>query len=74
MINARLVPDAQAMITPGAALARMLLNGLGLATRPVSLPPQFFAHTPLALLVREGLCAEMGNRLKLGRTLAAAYA
>ena len=74
MINARLVPDKQEMITPGEAMAGMILNGLGFANRPVSLTPQFFANKPLDLLFREGLCAEMFNRFKLGRTLDEAYA
>ncbi len=34
MIDARLVPDAQVMITPGEAVAGMILNGLGFAHRP----------------------------------------
>jgi transposase len=52
----------------------MILNGLGFANRPVSLTPQFFANKPLDLLFREGLCAAMFNRFKLGRTLDEAYA
>jgi uncharacterized protein DUF4277 len=56
------VPDAQEVITPGEAIAGMILNGLGLANRPVSLTPQFFANKPLDLLLREGLCAAMFNR------------
>ena len=74
MINARLIPDAQATITPGEAVAGMILNGLGFAHRPLSLTPQFFARRPLDLLFREGVDAEMFNRFKLGRTLDAAYA
>jgi transposase len=74
MINARLVPDAQEVITPGEAMAGMILNGLGFANRPLSLTPQFFAHKPLDLLFREGIRAEMFNRFKLGRTLDEAYA
>jgi transposase len=74
MINARLIPDAQATITPGEAVAGMILNGLGFAHRPLSLTPQFFARRPLDLLFREGVEAEMFNRFKLGRTLDAAYA
>jgi len=74
MIDRRLVPDAQAVITPGEAVAAMILNGLGFANRPLSLTPQFFANKPLDLLFREGLNAEMCNRFKLGRTLDAAYA
>ena len=69
MIDARLVPDSQEEITPGEAVAGMILNGLGFANRPLSLPPQFFANKPLDLLFREGVCAERFNRLKLGRTL-----
>ena len=47
----------------------MILNGLGFANRPLSLTPQFFANTPLALLFREGIRAEMFKRFQLGRTL-----
>jgi transposase len=74
MINARLVPDEQEVLTPGEAMAGMILNGLGFANRPLSLTPQFFANKPLDLLFREGICAEMFNRFKLGRTLDEAYA
>jgi Domain of unknown function (DUF4277) len=37
MIDARLVPDEQEEITPGEAVAGMILNGLGFAHRPLSL-------------------------------------
>jgi transposase len=69
MIDARLMPNEQEEITPGEAVAGMVLNGLGFAHRPVSLTPQFFANKPLDLLFREGVRAEMFNRFKLGRTL-----
>src|SRR6516162_6989790 len=69
MIDARLVPDEQEEITPGEAVAGMILNGLGFANRPLSLTPQFFANKPLDLLFRPGVRAEMFNRFKLGRTL-----
>ena len=74
MIDARLIPDAQEVITPGEAVAGMILNGLGFANRPLSLTPQFFANKPLDLLFREGIRAEMFNRFKLGRTLDEVYA
>jgi transposase len=61
------------MITPGEAVAGMILNGLGFANRPLSLTPQFFASKPLDLLFREGIAAEMVNRFTLGRTLDEAY-
>ena len=74
MIDRRLVPDEQERITPGEAMAAMILNGLGFANRPLSLTPQFFANKPLDLLFRQGVGAEMFNRFKLGRTLDEAYA
>jgi hypothetical protein len=73
LINARLVPDAPEVLTPGDAVAGMMLHGLGFAHRPLSLTPQFFANKPLDLLWREGLEAALFNRLKLGRTLDDAY-
>jgi len=39
MIDTRLVPDSQEEITPGEAVAGMILNGLGFANRPLSLTP-----------------------------------
>jgi transposase len=69
LIDARLMPNEQEEITPGEAVAGMVLNGLGFANRPVSLTPQFFANKPLDLLFRAGVRAEMFNRFKLGRTL-----
>ena len=69
LIDARLVPDVQEEITPGEAVAGMILNGLGFANKPLTLTPQFFANKPLDLLFREGVHAEMFNRFKLGRTL-----
>jgi transposase len=73
-IDGRLVPDRQEEITPGEAVAGMILNGLGFANRPLSLAPQFFANKPLDLLFHEGVGAEMFNRFKLGRTLDEVYA
>jgi transposase len=74
MIDERLGPDEQEVMTPGEAVAGMILHGRGFAKRPLSLPPQFFANKPLDLLLREGLEAEMCNRCKLGRTLDEAHA
>jgi transposase len=74
MIDARLVPDSQEEITPGEAVAGMIINGLGFGNRPLSLTPQFFANKPLDLLFREDVCAELFNRFKLGRTLDEVYA
>jgi transposase len=73
-MNARLVPDPQEVLTPGEAMAGMMLNGLGFAHRPLSLTPQFFASQPLDRLFHDGIRAEMFNRFKLGRPLEEAYA
>ncbi len=68
-MDARLVPDAQEDITPGEAVAGMILHGLGCAHRPLSLPPQFLTQKPLDLLWRQGVRAERCNRFQRGRTL-----
>ena len=49
MIDARLMPDEQEEITPGEAVAGMILNGLGFANRKYSanpLPLQKKQHPP----------------------------
>src|SRR5262249_43448294 len=69
MIDRRLVPDEQERITPGEAMAGVILNGLGFANRPLSLTPQFFSNKPLDLLFRHRIDAEMFHPFKLGRTL-----
>jgi transposase len=69
ILDARLVPDEHEEITPGEAVAGMIINGVGFSNRPLSLPPQFFANKPLDLLFREGVRAEMFNRFQLGRAL-----
>jgi transposase len=68
-MNARLVPDPQAGLTPGEAVAGMMLKGLGCAHRPLSLTPQVLASTPLALWWHDGVRAEMCKRFTRGRTL-----
>ena len=67
LIDARLKPDDQEAITPGEAVAGMILNGLGFAHRPLSLTPQFLPTSPS--IGRPGVDADMFNRFKLGRTL-----
>jgi Domain of unknown function (DUF4277) len=68
MINARLGPEAPEGLTPGAALAGMIVKGLGCAHRPWSWPPPFCANTPLARWCREGRRAERWTRVTRGRT------
>src|SRR5262245_38307527 len=74
MIDRHLAPDDHEVMTPGEAVAGMILNGLGFAHRPLSFTPQFFANKPLDRLCREGIAAAMFNRFKLGRTLDERYA
>jgi transposase len=69
MLDSRLVPDEQEVMTPGEAVAGMMLNGLGFTQRPLSWTPQFFAHQPLDLLLHDGVEAARFNRFQLGRTL-----
>jgi hypothetical protein len=64
MIDRQLAPDDQEVMTPGEAVAGMILNGLGFAHRPLSLTPQFLANKSLDRLFREGIDAEMFNRFK----------
>jgi transposase len=73
-IDACIVPDDQESISTGEAVAGMILNGLGFSARPMSLTPQFFTNTPVALLLRAGVSAEYFNRFKLGRSLDKVYA
>lgn len=56
-------------VTPGEAVAAMILNGLGFTSRPTTLTPQFFNTKPLDILIRPGLSEEDLNRHKLGRVL-----
>jgi hypothetical protein len=74
LINARRVPDAPAGLTPGAAVAGMIVNSLGLAHRPRSVTPPCFANTPLEWWCRDGLRADRFHRLTRGRTRAEADA
>jgi Domain of unknown function (DUF4277) len=70
MLAPRLVPDEQAVMTPGEAVAAMRRKGRGFAQRPLSCTPPLLANQPLALLLRAGIEAERCTRCTLGRTLA----
>jgi len=69
MIHARVGRDDQEGITTGEAIAGMILNGWGLADRPMSLTPQFFANKPVGLRCRDGVAAAQCNRFTRGRSL-----
>ena len=56
MIDARLVPNPQEEITPGEAVAGMLLNGLGFSNRPLSLTPQFLVLSQIFIAQFIAIC------------------
>lgn len=70
-IDQRLQKDTQDQenITPGEAIAGMIINGLGFSDRPLSLTPQFFETKALEALFRPGVQASDFNRHKLGKSL-----
>ena len=68
-IDARLLPEEPAEITPGEAVAGMLLQGVGCAPRPRSWTPQVCATTPLERRCRAGGEAPRCQRVQRGRTL-----
>lgn len=75
MIDQSLQKDQndQEMITPGEAIAGMIINGLEFSARPLSLTPQFFETKALEVLFRPGVSADYFNRHKLGKVLDSAH-
>jgi len=55
IIDELLSADKQNEITPGELSVAMILNGLGFASRPTTLTPQFFETKPLDVLIRPGI-------------------
>jgi len=74
-IDQRLQKDEnnQEMITPGEAIAGMIINGLGFSDKPLSLTPHFFETKALETLFRPGISANHFNRHKLGKVLDMAH-
>ena len=69
LIDERIHPNGQEKISPGEAVAGMILNGLGFSHHPLSLTPQFFENKPLDRLFRPEGTADWLHRLTLGRVL-----
>tara|TARA_B100000749_G_scaffold275934_1_gene262362 strand:+ start:136 stop:1791 length:1656 start_codon:yes stop_codon:yes gene_type:complete len=63
----------QEHISPGEAIAGMIINGLGFSDRPLSLTPQFFESKAVEILFRPGVLASDFNRHKLGKSLDQAH-
>ena len=74
-IDVRLQSEKKDMenITPGEAIAGMIINGMGFTSKPLSLTPQFFKNKALEELFRPGVDADDFNRHKLGRSMDKAY-
>jgi transposase len=73
IIEERIPPDDQELVSTGEAVKAMIQNGLGFCNRPLMLTPQFYENLPMELLFREGVEADHFNRHKLGRALDRVY-
>jgi transposase len=69
LIDEMIKSNDQEKITDGQAVIGMILNGLGFASRPLMLVPQFFRSKALTVLITKEAKAEDFNRFKLSRTL-----
>ena len=69
LIDDLLGVDDQNEVTPGEAVASMIMNGLGVSNRVLTLSPQFYETKALDILLRPGIKPEHLNRYKLGRVL-----
>ena len=69
LVDNLIPPDPQEILTTGETLAAMIYNGLGFASRPLSLTPQFFESKALDILFDKEITHENLNRHKLGRVL-----
>ena len=65
--------NGQACISPGEAIASMIINGLGFSDKPLSLTPRFYETKALEVLFRPGVKAAHFNRHKLGKVLDASH-
>ena len=69
LIDSLVGTDSREYITTGEAVAAMVINGLGYASRVLTLTPQFFETKALNSLIKDGVNPEHFNRFKLGRAL-----
>ena len=74
-IDSRLgVQDKRRIVSPGKAVAAMILNGLGFTNRRLYLAPQFFETKPIDLLLDESIIASDITDYTLGHTLEEIFA
>lgn len=69
LVNEKIGTDSQEILTAGDVVAGLVINGLGFASRPLMLAPQFFESKALEILIKPGVKPEHFNRHKIGRTL-----
>ena len=72
-IDTRLGVDSREEITPGEAVAGMIINGLGFCSQPLSLTPNFLETKALDQLFGQDMDPKNFNRFKLGRVLDDCY-
>ena len=72
-IDKAIPPDPRQRLTVGECVKAMVINGLGFASRPLSLTPQFFSNKPLEILIKPGIKADHLNDDVLGRAMDAVY-
>lgn len=70
----RIIPvDIRKKVTVGDAVVAMVINGIGLTSRPLYLVAEAMKNKPIDILIREGLEAEDFNDDTLGRALDALF-
>ena len=66
-IDERLDSTGESKVSPGQAIAAMLINCLGFTSKPLSLMLYFFQSKAMDVLLNEGIQAEDLNCHRLGR-------
>jgi transposase len=69
LVNELIGTNDQEILSTGDVVAGMIINGLGFASRPLMLTPQFFEGKALELLIKPGVNSEHFNRHRIGRAL-----
>jgi transposase len=73
IINEKLGVDSREEVTSGQVVKALILNSLGMVSRPLYLFPQFFEDKAVEKLIGEGIKSEYLNDDKLGRVLDKIY-
>ncbi len=73
IINEKLGTDSREEVTSGQVVKALILNALGMVSRPLYLFPQFFEDKAVEKLIGEGVKSEYLNDDKLGRVLDKIY-